>query len=97
MKETFKNRVISRLKREGWAIKYNAPYPIDFFSVRPHSHNQKAYRVKSHGHLSHKEQNVLYLYGKQTGMHVLYTHESEGHEIEFVRLYPKNLKTEGIR
>jgi len=96
MTKSFEKRVISRLKREGWAIKYNAPYPIDLISVRPHSQTRKAYRVKSHGHLSHKEQNVLCLYGKQTGMHVLYAHESEGHEIEFIRLYPRNLKSEVI-
>jgi len=97
MKGTFKSRVISRLKRDGWAIKYNVPYPIDFYSVRPHTHKQKAYRVKAHGHLSHKEQNVLYLYGKQMGIHILYAHESEGHEIEFIRLYPRNQKIEVIQ
>ena len=96
MKGTFKNRVISRLKRDGWAIKYNAPYPIDFYSMRPHSHNQKAYRLKQHGHLTHKEQNVLYEYGKQSGLHIIYVHEVAGRELEFVRLYPRNQKTKVI-
>ena len=95
--KTFTNRVISWLKCEGWAIKYNAPYPIDFYSVRPHSHKQKAYRVKSHGHLSHKEQKELYEYGKKTGQHVIYVHEVAGRELEFIRLYPRNQKTEVIR
>ena len=96
MKSTFKSRVISRLKRDGWAIKYTAQYPIDFYSVRPHSHKQKAYRVKQHGHLTHKEQNILYLYGKQTGMHVIYIHETAGRELEFIRLYPHNIKMEAF-
>jgi len=92
----FKKRVISHLKREGWNIKYSTTPYIDFFSIRPHTHTQKAYRVKPHRHLSRTEQEALYDYGKQTGTHVLYVHEAAGHELEFVRLYPKNLKTEAI-
>ena len=96
MTDTFKKRVISWLKREGRAIKYNAPYPVDFFSIRPHTHIQKAYRVKPHRHLSQKEQKALYEYGKQTGTHIIYVHELAEHEMEFVRLCPNNLKTEEI-
>ena len=91
MKGTFKNRVISRLKRDGWAIKYTAPYPIDFYSVRPHSHTQKAYRVKQHRHLTRKEQTALYEYGKQSGLHIIYVHEVAGRELGFIRLYPRNI------
>jgi len=97
MTGTFKSRVISHLKREGWAIKYNALYPIDFYSVRPLSHKQKAYRVKAHGHLSHKEQKELEEYGRQSGLHIIYVHEVAGRELEFTRLYPQNLKTEVIQ
>jgi hypothetical protein len=57
---------------------------------------KKAYRVRAHGHLSHKEQKALYEYGKQTGIHVIYAHETAGRELEFIRLYPQNLKTEAI-
>jgi hypothetical protein len=96
MTDRFKKRVISHLKREGWSIKYTAISPIDFFSVRPHTHTQKAYRVKPHGHLTHNEQKALYNYGKQTGIHVIYIHETAGRDLEFIRLYPKTLKTEAI-
>ena len=97
MKATFKSRVISHLKREGWHIKYDAISPIDFLSVRPHAHIQKAYRVRAHGHLSHKEQTALYDYGKQTGIHVIYVHEVADRGLEFIRIYPQNLKTEVMK
>lgn len=96
MTDKFKKRVISHLKREGWSIKYNAPYPVNLFSVRPHSHIKKAYCVRAHGHLSHKEQKALYNYGKQTGLHVIYIHEVADRELEFIRLYPKNRKMEAV-
>jgi len=93
----FKKRVISYLLHEEWNIEYSAIPLIDFFSVRPHTHMKKAYRVKAHGHLKRKEQKALYEYGKQTGLHVIYIHETAGRELEFIRLYPRNTqKTEVI-
>jgi len=86
----FKKKVIAHLLYEGWNIEYSGIPLIDFFSVRPHTHIKKAYRVKSHGHLTHKEQEALYAYGKQTGTHVLYVHEIADREMEFIRLYPRN-------
>lgn len=86
----FKRRVISHLLREGWNIEYSAIPLIDFFAVRPHTHIKKVYRVKPHGHLPHKEQEALYRYGKQTGLHVIYVHEVAGRELEFIRIYPRN-------
>ena len=89
--KTFKQRVISHLLREGWNIKYDVGSPIDFLSVRPNSHIKKAYRIKAHRHLTHKEQKELYEYGKKTGQHVIYVHEVAGRELEFIRLYPRNI------
>ena len=89
--KSFKTRVKARLLSEGWNIQYTHIPFIDFFSVRSRAHIKKAYRVRAHGHLTHKEQKALHEYGRTHNMHVLYAHESEGHEIEFVRLYPRNL------
>lgn len=97
MMQSFKKRVIAHLLKDGWNIKHSALPYIDFFSVRRGARMKKAYRVRSHGHLSHKEQNVLYEYGKQTGIHVLYVHEVADREIEFVRLYPRSIKEAGKR
>ena len=94
--KSFKNRVISHLLREGWNIKHDVVSPIDFLSVRPHSHIAKAYRVKSHGHLKRKEQEALCEYGRAHKIHVLYIHETAGHELEFIRLYPKTQKIKAI-
>lgn len=92
---SFNQRVISRLLNEGWNIQHsNLPF-IDFFSVRRDVHSKKAYRVKAHGHISHKEQKALHEYGKQTGIPVIYVHEIAERELEFIRLYPRNIRNEG--
>lgn len=91
MKKSFKQRVISHLLREGWNIEHSTLSLIDFFSIRPHTHIKKAYRVKAHRHLTHREQEALREYGKQTGLHVIYVHEVADRELEFIRIYPQNL------
>lgn len=91
MRGTFKKRVISDLKRDKWNILYTSIPYIDFFSVRPHTHAKKAYRVKAHGHLLRKEREALCEYGKQTGMHIIYIHEVADHEMEFIRIFPRNM------
>jgi len=91
MTNSFKNRVISHLKREGWIIKYTALPFIDFYSVRRETKMKKAYRVKAHGHLTHKEQTALYDYGKRTGIHTIYVHEVADRGLEFIRLYPRSI------
>ena len=78
------------LRAQDWNIEHSKTPPISFFSVRSKTKGRKAYRVKAHGHLSHKEQGALYEYGKQTGTHVIYVHEVADREIEFIRIYPKN-------
>lgn len=88
--KAFKQRVINLLRSQDWNIEYSAIPLISFFSVRSKTKGRKAYRVQAHGHIPHKEQKALYEYGKQTGIHVLYAHEVAGHEIEFIRLYPRN-------
>ena len=92
----FKQRVKEHLLKENWNIQYTDIPFIDFFSVRRGVHTKKAYRVKAHGHLTHKEQKALEGYGKQTGMHVIYVHEVADREPEFVRVYPRNIKTGAI-
>ena len=92
--KSFQQRVKEHLLKEKWNLQDSSIPFIDFFSVRPHTKMKKAYRVKQHRHLTHKEQIALYDYGKQTGIHVLYVHEVAGRELEFVRLYPRNQKTE---
>lgn len=88
----FKQRVINLLRSQNWQIQYtNSIHYIDFISVRSKTHNKKAYRVKAHGHLTLKEQNALYEYGKQTGIHVLYVHEVADHDMEFIRIFPRNI------
>ena len=94
--KTFKQRVINLLRLQDWNIQYTDIPFIDFFSIRPHTHARKAYRTKAHRHLSQKEQKELYDYGKRTGIHVIYIHETAGHELEFIRLYPRTLKAEAI-
>lgn len=95
--KTFKQRVIDLLRSQDWYIQYpHSESCIDFLSVRQEAHMKKAYRVRAHGHLSHKDQNALYEYGKRTGIHVLYVHEVAGREIEFIRLYPRALKESGV-
>lgn len=89
--KSFKQRVINLLRSQDWNIQYTDTIPfIDFFSVRPGVHIKNAYRVKAHGHLTHREQDALHEYGRTHNMHVLYAHESDGHEIVFVRLFPRN-------
>lgn len=90
--KSFKQRVIDTLLKDGWNILYKKDIPlIDFFSVRRSTHIKKAYRVKAHQHLSHKEQAALYDYGKRTGIHVIYVHEVADRGLEFIRLYPRNI------
>ena len=87
---SFQQRVKDTLLADGWHIKYtDIPY-IDFLSVRRGTKIKKAYRIKPHGHLTHREQKALHEYGKQTGIPVLYVHEVTGRELEFIRLYPRN-------
>ena len=92
----FKQRVKEHLLKENWNIQYTDIPFIDFFSVRRGVHMKKAYRVKAHGHLTHKEQKTLEGYGKRTGIHIIYIRETTGRELEFIRLYPHNIKTEAI-
>jgi hypothetical protein len=91
MRSTFEKRVISDLKRDKWNILYTSIPFIDFFSVRPHTHAKKAYHVRAHGHISHKVQKALQEYGKSHQMHMIYVHEVSCRELEFIRLYPRNL------
>lgn len=92
---SFKQRVKDRLIAEGWNLQYtDIPY-IDFFSVRKGNHIKKAYRVKSHRHLKKAEVAALREYGKSHKMHMIYIHELEGHELEFIRLYPRSIKDGG--
>ncbi len=88
-RKSFEQRVIDYLRHEGWNIQYNAPDPIDFFAVRPHTHVRNAYRVKAHRHLSHAEQEALHDYYLKTKVHVLYVHEIADRELEFRLLYPR--------
>ena len=94
--KSFKQRVKEHLLKEDWNIADSSIPYIDFFSVRRGVKMKKAYRVKAHGHLSHIEQKELYNYGKRTGIHVVYIHEIAGRELEFIRLYPHNIKMEAI-
>jgi len=92
----FKQRVKEHLLKENWNIQYSSIPYITFFSVRRGTKMKKAYCVKPHGHLLHKVQNALYEYGRAHKIHVIYIHETAGHEMEFIRVYPRNLKTEVI-
>lgn len=54
--------------------------------------------MRAHGHLKKAEKEALYSYGQTHKMHVLYIHESEGREIEFIRLYPRKIvKEESVK
>jgi len=88
--KSFKERVKEHLMSESWNIQYTSIPFIDFFCVRRDRHIKKAYRVKAHRHLSHKEQSVLYEYNKQTGIPIIYVHEAADRELEFVHLFPRN-------
>lgn len=88
----FEQRVITLLRSQDWNIEYSAIPLISFFSVRSKNKGRKAYHVRAHGHISHKDQNVLHEYSKQTGLHVIYVHEVADHKIEFIRLYPRSIK-----
>lgn len=92
MKKSFKQRVKDRLIRDGWHIQYTDIPFIDFFSVRSGTHTRKAYRVKQHRHLKKAEVTTLRAYGKNHKMHMIYAHEQGGHELSFVRLYPRSEK-----
>ena len=94
--KSFQQRVKDRLIAEGWNIQYTDIPFIDFFSVRRGKHIKKAYRVKPHRHLKKAEVAALREYGKSHEMHIIYIHEVSGRELEFIRLYPQNLKTEAI-
>jgi len=88
MKQSFKSRVISLLKKDRWLIEeVNDSSVIDFIAYHTKT-LRKAYKVKAHRHLLKAEVKALQDYGRINKMHVLYVHESEGHEIRFVRLYP---------
>lgn len=89
MKKSFKSRVINVLKKENWEIEeVNNSSIIDF--IASHSRTlRKAYYTRPHGHLRKAEVDALQNYGRTHKMHVLYAHESEEHEIRFVRLYPR--------
>lgn len=96
--KSFRQKVIDTLISEEWNILYRKDIPfIDFFSVRRGTKMKKAYRIKQHRHLTHKEQTALYEYGKQMGIHVIYVHEMAGRELEFIRLYPRFSKSEVIQ
>lgn len=86
----FTRRVVKVLLKDGWNIQYSNIPGIDLFSVRPGVSMKKAYRVKAHGRLSHKEWNWLQEFGKQSGMHVLYIHEVSNRGIEFIRVFPRD-------
>ena len=89
MKKSFKTRVISLLKKEKWQIERVNDSPIVDF-IASHSRTlRKAYCIRSHGHLLKREVQALEEYGRAHRMHILYAHESWGHEIRFVRLYPR--------
>lgn len=90
--KSFLQRVKDRLIAEGWHIQYTDIPFIDFFSVRSGTHTKKAYRVKPHRHLKKAEVAALRAYGKSHNMHMIYTHEQGGHELSFVRLYPRGGK-----
>lgn len=89
MKKSFKSRAIALLKRDKWQIEDVSDSPIiDFISF--HSKKvRKAYKIKQHGHLLKAEIKALQEYGRAHNMSVLYVHEQEGHELRFVRLYPR--------
>jgi hypothetical protein len=89
MKKSFKTRVISLLKKENWEIEEANDSPIIDF-IASHSRTlRKAFYIRPHSHLLKVEVQALQNYGRTHKMHVLYVHESEGHEIRFVRLYPR--------
>jgi hypothetical protein len=88
IRKSFQQRVKDRLIADGWNIQYTDIPFIDFFSVRRGAHMKNAYRVRPHGHLKKAEVAALREYGKSHKMHVIYTHEQEGHELRFERLYP---------
>jgi hypothetical protein len=92
MKKSFKSRVINLLKRDRWQIEeVHDSSVIDFIAF--HSKRvRKAYKVKAHRHLLKVEVKALQEYGRTHNMHVLYVHELEGHELRFVRLYPRHKK-----
>jgi hypothetical protein len=89
MKKSFKTRVISLLKKENWQIENVTDSPIVDFIMTRGKRFRKACVIKSHGHLLKAEVETLQEYGQVHKLHVLYIHESEGHEIRFVRLYPR--------
>lgn len=94
--KSFKERVKEHLRSESWNIQYTSIPFIDFFSVRRGAHLKKAYRVKAHGHLKKAEIETLCEYGRVHKIHVIYIHEVADRGLEFIRLYPKNLKTEAV-
>lgn len=89
MKRSFKSRVIALLKRDRWQIEEVTDTSIIDFIAFHNKKVRKAYKVKDHRHLLKAEVKALEEYGQIHKMSVLYIHESEGHEIRFVRLYPR--------
>ena len=89
MKKSFKTRVLNLLKKEKWQIENVTDSPIvDFIAFRNRL-QKKAIMIRAHGHLLKAEVAALIEYGRVHKMHVLYIHELDGHEIRFVRLYPR--------
>ena len=94
MKKSFKSRVISLLKRDRWQIEEVSDSSIIDFIAFHSKKIRKAYKVKAHRHLLKAEVKALQEYGKRHNMSVVYVHEQEGHELRFVRLYPRTEKGE---
>jgi hypothetical protein len=61
---------------------------VDLYCTRG-GHYRTGVRVKPHGRIHDKEWEALRQYGIDNKVHVLFAHESYGHEIAFVTVYPK--------
>jgi hypothetical protein len=76
------------MERERWHVERVYDEVVDLYCTRG-DHYRTGVRVKPHGRIYDKEWEALRQYGIENKMHVLFAHESFGHVVSFVTIYPK--------
>jgi len=86
-KINFKQRVISLFKNEGWKYVGDIENNILRFRLPTYGYT-RIVKVRPHGRLKKSEWKHLTRLGIKEKCHVLFVHETQDHELSFLRVYP---------